>query len=69
MEWDGWTLNQLKTKTNPRTKPKYTIPNGIPVETYDNTFMGLKVFGYKLGNGAVDPPGMKLSYKDTPWRC
>ena len=29
--------------------------------------MGSKVFGYKLGNGAVDPIlGMKLSYKDTP---
>ena len=66
-----FVLAQQKTKVN--QYPLYNIFSlqGAGYRSLDGIiskpFVGQKIFGYKEGNGHVDPElGMKLSYQDSP---
>lgn len=67
--FDGeqWQLGQQKTKANQPPLFKLYDYNNTPLENYNNSsFAGSKIFGYKIGTGAVDPElGLSLSYKDA----
>jgi len=71
---DVWYINnefvlaQQKVKVNQYPLYKFFTDEGVAFEDIVGTnFTGGKIFGYKEGNGVIDPElGLKLSYKDSP---